>query len=94
MLSVKKIYAGRGAVDYHLNQTRRGLADYSLPEPDERAAAVGDERSRLSAPGSTWWGGGVATLGLPACGTARSRRRSRYPCCERRVTGESSGRYG
>ena len=60
MLTVKKILAGRGAVDYYLAQTRRGLADYYLP--DERSGdggAVG-----LAAPGSSWWGGGAQTLGL------------------------------
>lgn len=30
MLSVKKVLAGRGAVDYHVGQIRRGLADYYL----------------------------------------------------------------
>lgn len=59
MLTVKKILAGRGAVDYYLNQTRRGLADYYLP--DERA---GDDGARLSAPGASWWGGGAAALEL------------------------------
>ncbi len=63
MLSVKKILAGRGAVDYYLNQTRRGLADYYLGEqssPDEEAAVA----ERLAAPGSSWWGGGAEALGL------------------------------
>ncbi|MDP8969603.1 MAG: relaxase domain-containing protein, partial [Actinomycetota bacterium] len=64
MLSVKKVLAGRGAVDYYLNQTRHGLADYYLPDlPDERAQDR-DGRARLSAPGSLWWGGGTAALGL------------------------------
>jgi len=63
MLSVKKILAGRGAVDYYLNQTRRGLADYYLGEAasaDGGAAAA----ERLAAPGSSWWGGGAEALGL------------------------------
>jgi hypothetical protein len=30
VLSVKKILAGRGAVNYYLDQSRRGLADYYL----------------------------------------------------------------
>lgn len=61
VLSVKKVLAGRGAVDYYLNQTRHGLADYYLPETlDERGAG----RVRLSAPGSSWWGGGAEALGL------------------------------
>ena len=61
MLTVKKILAGRGAVDYYLNQTRRGLADYYLPDgrgDDDHAMA------RLSAPGSSWWGGGSQSLEL------------------------------
>ncbi len=61
MLTVKKILAGRGAVDYYLNQTRRGLADYYLP--DERANE-GDAAARLSAPGSSWWGSGAESLAL------------------------------
>ncbi len=63
MLSVKKILAGRGAVDYYLNQTRRGLADYYL---GEHATSDGDAPAaeRLAAPGSSWWGGGAETLGL------------------------------
>ena len=61
MLTVKKILAGRGAVDYYLNQARRGLADYYLP--DERAQ--GDHRvARLFAPESSWWGGGSESLEL------------------------------
>lgn len=64
MLSVKKVLAGRGAVDYYLAQTRHGLADYYLPEPaDERAS--GDRAARsLSAPASSWWGGGADELSL------------------------------
>ena len=61
MLTVKKILAGRGAVDYYLNQTRRGLADYYLD--DERDDASG-EVARLSAPRSSWWGSGAETLAL------------------------------
>jgi hypothetical protein len=61
VLTVKKILAGRGAVDYYLNQSRRGLADYYLP--DDRADD-GDGAARLSAPGSSWWGGGTELLEL------------------------------
>ena len=61
MLTVKKILAGRGAVDYYLNQTRRGLADYYLA--DERAVER-DGAVRLSAPGSSWWGRGAEELEL------------------------------
>jgi len=59
VLSVKKVLAGRGAVDYYLNQTRHGLADYYVPE-----RADGDEGAQrtLTAPGSSWWGGGAAAL--------------------------------
>jgi hypothetical protein len=60
VLTVKKILAGRGAVDYYLNQTRRGLGDYYLPE----GAGGGDGAAGLSAPGSSWWGGGAQTLAL------------------------------
>jgi conjugative relaxase-like TrwC/TraI family protein len=59
MLSVKKILAGRGAINYYLDQTRRGLADYYLPDPE----AAADERA-LTAPGSSWWGGGAHDLQL------------------------------
>ena len=59
VLTVKKILAGRGAVDYYLNQTRRGLADYYLP-PADRVGQSG----RLAAPGSSWWGGGAKALDL------------------------------
>jgi len=53
VLTVKKVLAGRGAVDYYLAQTRRGLADYYLP--DERAdAGHGDGAARFSVPGSSW----------------------------------------
>ncbi len=63
MLSVKKVLAGRGAVDYYLNQTRHGLADYYLPNlPDEQASD--GQRKALSAPGSSWWGSGAEALGL------------------------------
>ena len=63
MLSVKKVLAGRGAVDYYLAQTQRGLADYYLPEPGLTAEhdAAG---ARLVAPGSAWWGGGAGELEL------------------------------
>ena len=58
MLSVKKVLAGRGAVDYYLAQTQRGLADYYLPAPTMTPGhdAAGE---RLVAPGSAWWGGGT-----------------------------------
>ncbi len=58
MLTVKRIHAGRSAVDYYLDQTRPGMADYYLP--DERA---GDDPA-LSAPGASWWGGGAEALEL------------------------------
>ncbi|HVM20658.1 MAG TPA: MobF family relaxase, partial [Egibacteraceae bacterium] len=61
MLTVKKVLAGRGAVDYYLNQTRRGLADYYLPDS---SANDGDNAVRLSAPASSWWGGGAEALEL------------------------------
>jgi hypothetical protein len=61
VLTVKKILAGRGAVDYYLNQTRRGLADYYLP--DEQGDGR-DSGARLSAPGSSWWGSGAEALDL------------------------------
>jgi conjugative relaxase-like TrwC/TraI family protein len=60
VLSVKKVYAGRGAVDYYLTQTRHGLVDYYLDTPNQQ----GDDGGRLVAPGSSWWGGGAATLSL------------------------------
>ena len=63
MLSVKKILAGRGAVDYYLKQTRHGMTDYYLPQPDERTDGEGGPRT-LTAPGSSWWGGGADALGL------------------------------
>ena len=61
VLTVKKILAGRGGVDYYVGQTRRGLADYDLPD-DRRDD--GDGAARLSAPGSSWWGSGAETLAL------------------------------
>lgn len=63
VLSVKKVLAGRGAVDYYLAQTKRGLADYYLPEAatDGRSSAP---VARPYAPGSQWWGGGAESLGL------------------------------
>jgi len=60
MLSVKKILAGRGAVNYYLAQTERGLADYYLPDDTEEQA----EDRRLTAPGSGWWGGSAHVLQL------------------------------
>jgi hypothetical protein len=62
MLSVKKILAGRGATNYYLEQTRRGLADYYLPEQSSGSPA--SESGRLSAPGASWWGSGADVLGL------------------------------
>ncbi|HUH07433.1 MAG TPA: MobF family relaxase, partial [Egibacteraceae bacterium] len=64
MLTVKKILAGRGAVDYYLNQTRRGLTDYYLPENSADGIDGIDGVARLPAPGSSWWGGGAETLEL------------------------------
>ena len=61
MLTVKKILAGRGAVDYYLNQTRHGLADYYLPHEDDDAR---DDQPKLAAPGASWWGGGSSALDL------------------------------
>ena len=63
MLSVAKVYAGRGAVAYYLGQTRRGLADYYLPDTDLTHDDV-DASAQLSASGSSWWGGGADTLEL------------------------------
>jgi conjugative relaxase-like TrwC/TraI family protein len=66
-LSVKKILAGRGAVTYYLEQTRRGLADYYLGERTSDGDGEGVEPVdgvRLAAPGSSWWGAGTETLGL------------------------------
>jgi conjugative relaxase-like TrwC/TraI family protein len=62
-LSVKKILAGRGAVNYYLEQTRRGLADYYL---GERSSVDGDGAAAppLAAPGASWWGGGAEVLEL------------------------------
>jgi conjugative relaxase-like TrwC/TraI family protein len=61
-LSVKKILAGRGAVNYYLEQTRRGLADYYL---GERSSIDGDGATgQLAAPGAAWWGGGADVLEL------------------------------
>ncbi len=64
VLSVKKVLAGRGAVDYYLAQTRRGLADYYLPDATLGGVdGAGDGRS-LAAPDPSWWGGSAQTLGL------------------------------
>jgi hypothetical protein len=60
VLTVKKILAGAGAVNYYLDQTRRGLADYYLPDGQPEHGAT----ARLSAPGSSWWGGGAEALDL------------------------------
>jgi conjugative relaxase-like TrwC/TraI family protein len=62
-LSVKKILAGRGAVNYYLEQTRRGLADYYLGERTS-TDADGAATARLAAPGASWWGGGAEVLEL------------------------------
>jgi conjugative relaxase-like TrwC/TraI family protein len=62
VLTVKKVRAGRGAVGYYLDQTRRGLADYYLP--DDRTRNGRGARGRVVAPGSAWWGGGARELGL------------------------------
>ena len=62
MLSVKKVLAGRGAVDYYLNQTRHGLVDYYLPEPTDGDQAA---QRKLTAPGSSWGGGGAAAPRRP-----------------------------
>ena len=62
MLSVAKVYAGRGAVNYYLSQARRGLADYYLPDGSETSRD--DPGAALAAPGSAWWGGGAEALGL------------------------------
>jgi conjugative relaxase-like TrwC/TraI family protein len=62
-LSVKKILAGRGAVNYYLEQTRRGLADYYLGERSS-TDADGAAAPPLAAPGASWWGGGAETLEL------------------------------
>ena len=64
MLTVKRIHAGRGAVDYYLNQTRHGLADYYLTEASRDNADDGRGPARPSAPGASWWGGGTAALEL------------------------------
>ncbi|MFN2557492.1 MAG: relaxase domain-containing protein [Nitriliruptorales bacterium] len=64
MLSVNKVLAGRGAVDYYLNQTRHGLADYYLPPRPTNEARESGQGAALSAPGSSWWGGGATALGL------------------------------
>jgi conjugative relaxase-like TrwC/TraI family protein len=53
VLTVKKVLAGRGAVDYYLAQTRHGLTDYYLGDGVTPAA-----------PAPVWWGGGVDALGL------------------------------
>ena len=65
MLTVKRIHAGRGAVDYYLNQTRHGLADYYLTEASHDGTdGRRQRRARPSAPGASWWGGGAAALEL------------------------------
>ena len=70
MLSVKKVLAGRGAVDYYLAQTRHGLVDYYVPQPSDERAVDGSSRA-LSTPGSSWWGGGARALDL--AGTVERR---------------------
>jgi hypothetical protein len=64
MLTVKRIHAGRGAVDYYLNQTRNGMADYYLTESGANRSDDGDANARLSAPAASWWGGGADALEL------------------------------
>ena len=65
VLSVKKIYAGRGAAEYYLAQERRGLADYYLTDGSEGPERDGAGRGRQrTAPGAVWWGGGARSLGL------------------------------
>lgn len=63
VLSVKKVFAGRGAVDYYLAQTRPGLVDYYVPQHSDERAIEGSGRT-LSAPGSSWWGDGAQALDL------------------------------
>jgi conjugative relaxase-like TrwC/TraI family protein len=64
VLSVKKVMAGRGAVDYYLAQRSSGLAEYYLGDaPAERSAASG-RAAVPTAPESSWWGGGADRLGL------------------------------
>ncbi len=60
MLSVKKVQAGRSAVDYYLNQTRTGMAEYYLQDRTELA----DNRPALTAPPTAWWGGSARALDL------------------------------
>ncbi len=64
MLTVKRIHAGRGAVDYYLNQTRHGMADYYLTESDTGRTDDRDASVELSAPAASWWGGGAEALEL------------------------------
>lgn len=64
MLSVKKVLAGQGAVDYYLGQTRRGLADYYLPEHTSELAHSPGGPALPSAPASAWWGGSADALEL------------------------------
>jgi conjugative relaxase-like TrwC/TraI family protein len=64
MLTVKRIHAGRGAVDYYLNQTRNGMADYYLTESGAHRSDEGDGSTGLSAPAASWWGGGADALEL------------------------------
>ena len=64
MLSVKKVLAGRGAVDYYLAQIRHGLANYYLPDAPDPGGDNAEDPRRLSAPGTSWWGGSAAELEL------------------------------
>jgi conjugative relaxase-like TrwC/TraI family protein len=64
MLSITKVYAGRGAVDYYLAQTRRGIAGYYLPEDVPETGDEDRSRSEPVAPGTAWWGGGTGVLDL------------------------------
>ena len=57
MLSVKRIRAGRGAVDYYVGRERTGLGEYYLADGDT-------DEARLAVPPSSWWGGSSGALDL------------------------------
>ena len=57
MLSVKRIHAGRGAVDYYVGRERTGLGEYYLADGDT-------DQAQLAVPPSSWWGGSATDLGL------------------------------
>jgi conjugative relaxase-like TrwC/TraI family protein len=57
VLSVKRIRAGRGAVDYYVGRVRTGLGEYYLAGGDT-------DQARLAVPLSSWWGGSSGELGL------------------------------